>query len=158
MRRAFLALVVIGMLLAGCTSPTGNANQTAAAGSGGAQPPANAGAGTGTVSPAGSVAQAGNSQGGAGSSIIGSATYQECVSQCQPGNAGSGPYCVDGCRETEAALTKDTSWCDQLDNKANIPSCYGTVAKTTGDLSICDRFTGTDKDHCVAAIGSTSAG
>ncbi len=88
----------------------------------------------------------------------GSANYQRCVSQCQHGNAGNGIFCTDGCRAEEAAGTKNTYWCDQLDNKPNIPPCYGTVAKTTGNVAVCDKFTGTDKDHCVGAFGSTSSG
>jgi hypothetical protein len=94
---------------------------------------------------------------GANESTIGSANYQQCASQCEPGNAGSGEFCTDNCRAEEGARTQNTYWCDQLDNKPNIPSCYGTVAKTTGDLKLCDKFSGTDKDHCVAAFGSTSA-
>ena len=89
---------------------------------------------------------------------IGSANYQQCKSQCEPGNAGNGSFCTDGCRAEEGARTQNTYWCDQLDNTPNIPSCYGTVAKTTGDVTLCDKFAGTDKDHCVAAFGSTSAG
>jgi hypothetical protein len=88
----------------------------------------------------------------------GSANYQQCESQCTPGNAGSGEFCTDNCRAEEGARTQNTYWCDQLDNTPNIPSCYGTVAKTTGNLSLCNRFSGTEKDHCVAAFGSTSAG
>ena len=88
----------------------------------------------------------------------GSANYQTCVAKCGPGNAGNGEFCTDGCRAEEGARTKDIYWCDQLDNRPNVPSCYGTVAKTTGDLTLCNVFSGTDKDHCVAAFGSTSAG
>jgi len=87
----------------------------------------------------------------------GSANYQNCVSNCLPGNEGNGSFCRDGCRAEEGARTEDTYWCDQLDNLPNIPSCYGTVAKTNGDLTLCLKFSGTDKDHCVAAFGSTSA-
>jgi len=88
----------------------------------------------------------------------GSANYQKCASQCDSGNAGSGAYCTDGCRLEEATRTKNTYWCDQLDNSDNIPSCYGTVAKTTADITLCDKFSGMDKSHCVAAFGSSSTG
>ncbi|MFH0737568.1 MAG: hypothetical protein V1827_02645 [Candidatus Micrarchaeota archaeon] len=103
---------------------------------------ASPGAGNGTAAPQGQ----------------GSANFQRCVSQCEPGNSGNGSFCIDGCRAEEGARTQDTYWCDQLDNLPNIPSCYGTVAKTNGDMTLCNRFSGTDKDHCVAAFGSTSAG
>jgi len=84
----------------------------------------------------------------------GSANFQRCMSQCQPGNAGSGPYCEDGCRLEEASDTKDTSWCDGLDNSANRPSCYGTVAKSAGDIKVCDRLpAGTDRNYCVSIFG-----
>jgi hypothetical protein len=75
------------------------------------------------------------------------------------GNAGNGTLCTDGCRMQEAADTKSTSLCEILDNPANRPSCYGTVAKSAGDLSICDRFTNaTEKDYCVSVFGSPGTG
>lgn len=84
----------------------------------------------------------------------GSANYQRCASQCQSGNAGNGTYCVDGCRVQEAEDTNNTAWCDKLDKKANIPSCYGTVAKSAGDIKICDRLSGaTDRQYCVSVFG-----
>jgi hypothetical protein len=84
----------------------------------------------------------------------GSANFQRCASQCQGGNAGSGAFCMDGCRVQEAEDTKDTSWCDRLDNRANVPSCYGTVAKSAGDIRICDRLADdTDHNYCVSVFG-----
>ncbi len=84
-----------------------------------------------------------------------SANMQRCLSQCEPGNAGNGSFCRDGCRVQEAADTNNTYWCDNLDNQANRPSCYGTVAKSAGNRSICDRLqTQTDQSYCVSVFGS----
>ena len=89
----------------------------------------------------------------------GSANFQRCISQCEPGNAGNGALCRDGCSMEEAAGTKSTSLCDALDNPANRPSCYGTVAKAAGDITICDRLTdATDKNYCLSVFGSPGAG
>jgi hypothetical protein len=88
---------------------------------------------------------------------VGSANFQRCVSQCDdPSNAGSGPLCRDGCRFQEAENTKDPSWCDRLDQKANRGECYGTVAKAAGDLKICDRLSGEERNECVASFGGPS--
>ena len=94
-----------------------------------------------------------------GSMMGGSANYQRCVSQCDdPSNAGSGQYCKDGCRMQEAEDTKSTALCEQLDQKASRGECYGTVAKAAGDLKICDRLSGEEKNECVAAFGGPSTG
>ena len=94
-----------------------------------------------------------------GGSMAGSANYQRCVSQCDdPSNAGSGPYCKDGCRMQEAEDVNDYAWCEQLAQKASRGECYGTVAKAAGDLKICDRLSGEEKNECVAAFGGPSTG
>lgn len=91
--------------------------------------------------------------------IAGSANYQRCVAQCDdPSNAGSGQYCKDGCRIQEAEDTKSTAWCDILDQKASRGECYGTVAKSAGDIKICDRLSGDEKNECVASFGGPSTG
>jgi len=96
-----------------------------------------------------------SSPGGGNGSLSGSANYQRCMSQCGTGNAGNGTLCKDGCSVQEAADTKSTTLCDSLIDQANRPSCYGTVAKASGDLSVCDRLSNpTDKDHCVSVFGS----
>ncbi len=85
-----------------------------------------------------------------------SANFQQCISQCGTGNAGNGTLCTDGCRMTEAAATKSTSMCDSLIDQANRPSCYGTVAKASSDISVCNRLTNsTDKNYCVAVFGNS---
>jgi hypothetical protein len=89
------------------------------------------------------------------SPAAGSANFQRCVSQCGTGNAGNGTLCMDGCRVQEAEDAKSTSLCDSLVNQANRPSCYGTVAKAAGDLSICDAFSNaTQKSYCVSVFGA----
>jgi hypothetical protein len=89
----------------------------------------------------------------------GSANFQRCVSQCGAGNAGNGTLCKDGCSVQEAADTKSTTLCDSLIDPANRPSCYGTVAKAAGDISVCDVFTNPeDKNHCLSVFGSPSTG
>ncbi|MFN7991434.1 MAG: hypothetical protein U0R44_04730 [Candidatus Micrarchaeia archaeon] len=96
-------------------------------------------------------ASVGGNQSGTGG---GSANFQRCISQCGPGNSGNGSLCKDGCRVQEAEDTKSTSLCDQLDNQANRPSCYGTVAKSAGDIKVCERLTdATDKNYCVSIFG-----
>jgi len=93
--------------------------------------------------------------GGGNESASGSANFQRCMSQCGPGNAGNGTLCKDGCRVQEAEDTKSTSLCDALDDKANRPSCYGTVAKASGNLSVCNSFSNTtEKNYCVSVFGS----
>ncbi|HSB46637.1 MAG TPA: hypothetical protein VLD37_01385 [Candidatus Bilamarchaeum sp.] len=86
----------------------------------------------------------------------GSGNYERCVSQCNEASAGSGPNCKDGCMIQEAEDTKDTSWCDRLANQQARPSCYGTVAKSAGDIKICDRLSGTDKNYCIGTFGGPS--
>ena len=45
--------------------------------------------------------------------------------------------------------------CDTLTDSANRPSCYGTVAKAVGNLSICSMLSNTtDKDYCLAVFGT----
>ncbi len=89
----------------------------------------------------------------------GSAKYQACISQCGPGNAGNGTYCEDGCRVQEAQDTNGTYWCDQLANKPEIPACYGTVAKSAGDRTVCDRLSNvTARNYCISAFGNPSTG
>ena len=89
----------------------------------------------------------------------GSANFKLCVSQCGAGNAGNGTLCTDGCRMEEAADTKSTSMCESLIDKANRPSCYGTVAKAAGDISVCNGLSNsTDKNYCVSVFGSPSSG
>jgi hypothetical protein len=101
------------------------------------------------------VLAAGCTNNGGTASLTGSANYQNCLSQCQAGNVGNGTYCKDGCRMTEAAATNNTAWCDQLDNPATRPSCYGTVAKSAGDIKICDRLSdSTDHKYCVSTFGA----
>jgi hypothetical protein len=101
--------------------------------------------------------QSGNQSGGMMAG--GSANYQRCVSQCSEASAGSGPNCKDGCMIQEAEDTKDTSWCDNLVNKQARPSCYGTVAKSAGDIKICDRLTDpTEKNYCIGTFGGPSTG
>jgi uncharacterized protein YceK len=86
-----------------------------------------------------------------GSQNAGSANYQRCASQCGTGN---GTYCLDGCKVQEAQDTNSTLWCDQLDNKANRPSCYSIVAKSSGDIGICDRLpSGIDRNQCISNFG-----
>ncbi len=86
--------------------------------------------------------------------LTGSANYQRCAAQCGPGNAGNGTYCLDGCRVMEAVDTNNTAWCDVLDNKAERPSCYGHVAKSSSTITVCDRLSGTEKDYCVSTFGA----
>lgn len=97
-------------------------------------------------------------QSSSGSGIVppsGSANFQRCMSQCGAGNAGNGTLCTDGCRVQEAADTKSTSMCDSLIDQANRPSCYGTVAKASSNISVCDGLSNaTDKDYCVSVFGS----
>ncbi len=88
-----------------------------------------------------------------GASPSGSANYQRCVSQCGAGNAGNGSYCIDGCRLQEASQSNSTYWCDQLSNQANRPSCYGTVAKSSGDRTVCDRLNSSDRQLCISIFG-----
>jgi hypothetical protein len=91
-----------------------------------------------------------------GGTMTGSANYQRCVSQCGSG-PGSGELCMDGCRVQEAEDTKDTSFCDRLDKRENIPSCYGTVAKSAGDIKICDRLADAgNRSYCIAVFGGPS--
>jgi len=100
-----------------------------------------------------------SSPGGGNESASGSANFQQCISQCGPGNVGNGTFCKDGCRVLEAAETKSTTLCDSLENKANRPSCYGTVAKASSDISVCDRLSNaTEKNYCVSVFGSPSTG
>lgn len=89
---------------------------------------------------------------------IGTADLGLCLSQCDAGGAGSGPYCKDGCRFEQASKTKDTSYCDQLEQKANRGECYGTVAKAAGDIKICDRLSGAEKNECIASFAGPSTG
>ena len=78
--------------------------------------------------------------------------YEDCLERCNSG-AGSGPYCKDGCRFEQAENSKDLSYCDQLDQKENIPECYGTVAIAVGDIKICDKLSSQeDRNHCVSAF------
>jgi hypothetical protein len=84
----------------------------------------------------------------------GSANFQMCVSQCGSGNAGNGTLCKDGCSFTEAASTKSTALCDSLIDKSNRPSCYGTVAKASSNIKVCDALNATDKNYCVSVFGS----
>jgi hypothetical protein len=138
--RKTLAVIALALVLvfAGCLQ------QPASPGAGTASP------GAGTGSPGG---------GNTPPSATGSATFQRCISQCGPGNAGNGTLCADGCRVQEAADTKSTSPCDSLVDQANRPSCYGTVAKAAGDLSICNAFSNaTEKNYCVSVFGSPGAG
>jgi hypothetical protein len=98
------------------------------------------------------------SQGPPGAGGQGSAAFQACVSQCGSG-AGSGDKCADGCRFTEAAKTNDTSYCDSLADRSNVPSCYGTVAKSSGDIRVCDRLQNqTSRDYCVSIFGGPGTG
>ncbi len=91
-------------------------------------------------------------------SSSGSANFQRCISQCGAGNSGNGTLCKDGCAVQEAADTKSTARCDTLIDMANRPSCYGTVAKAAGDITICNAFTNaTEKDYCVSVFGSQGA-
>ncbi|MFA5091292.1 MAG: hypothetical protein WC483_01495 [Candidatus Paceibacterota bacterium] len=49
--------------------------------------------------------------------------------------------------------------CESLIDKANRPSCYGTVAKAAGDISVCNGLSNsTDKNYCVSVFGSPSSG
>jgi hypothetical protein len=85
----------------------------------------------------------------------GSANFQQCISQCEPGNAGNGASCKDGCAMQEASDTMDTTLCDSLVDMSNRPSCYGTVAKGASDISVCNRLPdATDKNHCLSVFGS----
>ncbi len=87
----------------------------------------------------------------------GSAKFQSCVSQCGVGNAGNGTLCQDGCRMQEAADTKSVMMCNELTDQANQASCYGTVAKASSNISVCDAFSNTtQKDYCLSVAGSTS--
>jgi hypothetical protein len=87
----------------------------------------------------------------------GSANFQRCASQCGAGNYGNGTFCKDGCRLQEAADTKSTVWCDLLDQRSNRAACYGIVAKSAGDITICNHLSDdTDKNHCISAFGSSS--
>lgn len=96
-----------------------------------------------------------SSPGGGNGVTTGSANFQRCVSQCAPGNAGNGTLCKDGCSVQEAADTKSTTLCDSLIDQANRPSCYGTVAKASGDISVCNRLSNpTDKNYCLSVFGS----
>jgi hypothetical protein len=89
----------------------------------------------------------------------GSANYQRCVSQCGVGNAGNGTLCQDGCRVQEAADTKSVSMCSYLVDQSNFASCYGTVAKASGDITVCNGLTNaTQKQLCISVFGSPSTG
>jgi hypothetical protein len=86
------------------------------------------------------------------SGTISTSDFETCLEKCSSG-PGSGVYCEDGCRFEQAENTKDTSVCDQLDQKESIPECYGTVAIAVGDIKICDKLTDQeDRNHCVAAF------
>jgi hypothetical protein len=99
------------------------------------------------------------SSGGGNVPLSGSANFQRCISQCGAGNVGNGTLCKDGCSVQEAADTKSTTLCDSLIDQANRPSCYGTVAKASSNISVCDRLSNpTDKNYCVSVFGSPSAG
>jgi hypothetical protein len=102
--------------------------------------------------------QSGNNTPPGAVNASGSAKFQLCISQCGAGNAGNGTLCKDGCAVQEAADTKSTARCDSLIDMANRPSCYGTVAKAAGDITICNALTNaTDKDYCVSVFGSQGA-
>lgn len=78
--------------------------------------------------------------------------YEDCLDRCNSG-AGSGQYCKDGCRFEQAENTKELKYCDELDQKENIPECYGTVAIAAGDIKICDKLPSQeDRNHCVSAF------
>lgn len=129
MKRYLIFAIIV--LLAGCTSTEGSL-QTSTGASGGA-------VGSWGGSTSGGVLNAGGN-------------YENCLELCNSG-AGSGPYCKDGCRFEQAENTKDTSYCDQLDQKESIPECYGTVAIAAGDMTICDRLpTQENRNHCVSAF------
>ncbi len=86
------------------------------------------------------------------SGTITTGSFAQCLQRCS-GGAGSGAYCEDGCRFEQAENTKDTSYCDELDQKESIPECYGTVAIAAGDIKICDKLTNTeDYNHCIATF------
>ncbi len=88
------------------------------------------------------------------SGTITTAGFKDCLHLCESGGAGSGPYCKDGCRFEHAENTKDTAYCDELDQKESIPECYGTVAIAAGDINICNRLPNQeDRNHCVATFG-----
>jgi hypothetical protein len=83
---------------------------------------------------------------------IGTSSYEQCLDKCSSG-AGSGEYCEDGCRFEQAENTKDTKYCDELDQEESIPECYGTVAIAVGDIKICDKLADQeDRNHCVSAF------
>ncbi|MEW6035769.1 MAG: hypothetical protein AB1529_04095 [Candidatus Micrarchaeota archaeon] len=99
---------------------------------------------------AGCVSEPGGSLG------AGSANFQRCASQCGSG-PGAGELCMDGCRVQEAEDAKDTSFCDRLYKRENVPSCYGTVAKSAGDIKICDRLADAgNRSYCIAVFGGPS--
>lgn len=87
------------------------------------------------------------------SGTITTGSYEDCLYLCSTGGPGTGEYCEDGCRFEQAENTKDTSYCDQMDQKESIPECYGIVAIAVGDIKICDRLSDQeDRNHCVGAF------
>lgn len=126
--KRFLIFAVF-ILLFGCTSTDGSATSTSS---------------TSTSGQSGSSTEGGVLNAGG--------NYEGCLEQCNSG-AGSGQYCKDGCRFEQAENMKDTTYCDQLDQKESIPECYGTVAIAAGDMKICDKLSSQeDRNHCVSAF------
>ena len=88
------------------------------------------------------------------SGTITTASFENCLAQCDQGGPGSGPGCKDGCRFEQAENTKDLAYCEQLDQEESKPECYGTVAIAAGDMTICDKLQSQeDRNHCVATFG-----
>ncbi len=88
----------------------------------------------------------------------GSENFQRCISQCGSG-AGSGEFCKDGCKIQEAEDQKNSDYCEQLYDKAVRPSCYGTVAKASGNIKVCDKlYNETEHKYCIAVFGSPGTG
>lgn len=72
--------------------------------------------------------------------------FQKCLSQCD------NDFCKDGCRFEQAENSKSTLFCDELNQKSNIPECYGIVAIAANDISICNKLSGESKNHCISAF------
>jgi hypothetical protein len=124
-----IALFLFAALLMGCTSDSGTTEQTTSQEAQKEDGPKDM---SGTITTTG---------------------YADCLDLCDSGGPGTGPYCKDGCRFEQAENTKDTGYCDQLDQKESIPECYGTVAIAAGDIKICDSLpTQEDRNHCVSAF------
>jgi len=135
MKNAKYAILLAILLFAGCTSMVEVSNET------------------GQTSPDGKAAPDGKPAPVDKSGTITTVGYEDCLELCESGGPGTGEYCKDGCRFEQAENTKDTSYCDQMDQKESIPECYGIVAIAAGDITICDRLSDQeDRNHCVGAF------